>query len=74
MFPLHYVYLLLFSSMSARAIWDSLVFSLKRHIAYTILDKPTSFPAWGFVRLAFLMTIMMSIPALLWFIAITMAP
>lgn len=74
MCPLNFLFLMAKSSDSPRSIYNGLRFALTEHISATRFDKPLSFPVWGFVRLAVILAVSISIPALLWFIAITLAP
>lgn len=62
------------SSDSPRSIYNGLRFALTEHISATRFDKHLSFPIWGFVRLAVILAVSIAVPALLWFIAITLAP
>ncbi|KAJ3558818.1 hypothetical protein NM688_g698 [Phlebia brevispora] len=74
MFPLHLIYLAVFSKQSLRPVWAGLLHALKEHIAATRFDKMSAFPTWGFLRLAIILSVAMSVPALLWFVAVTLAP
>ena len=74
MCPLHFLFLLIQSKHSPRAIFRGLYACLCEHIAPTIFDRPGAFPTWGFVRLGVILSISIAIPALLWFVAVTQAP
>ena len=74
MFPLHIFYLVVFKKQPLPALWAGLRRALEEHIAPTRLDRLSSFPRWGFIRLVVILTITMSVPALLWFIAVALAP
>ncbi|GJE86146.1 hypothetical protein PsYK624_022260 [Phanerochaete sordida] len=74
MCPLHFLFLMIKSKASPRALYRGLYVSLCTHISPTAFDSPASFPIWGFVRLGTILAITIAIPALLWFIAVTLAP
>ncbi|OBZ79182.1 hypothetical protein A0H81_01091 [Grifola frondosa] len=76
MFPLHFLYLLLFSKNSPRAIWAGLMFAMKRHLSPTDVSAypQPKFPTWRFVRLLLYLTVGMTVPSLLWFVAVSLAP
>ena len=74
MYPLHLLYLMLFSRHELRPLWAGLRHALKQHVIPMRFDHTPAFPIWGFARLVVILTIAMAIPALLWFIAVTYAP
>ena len=74
MFPLHFLYLVLFTKDEPRAIWAGLCYALKQHVGPMRFDRAPAFPTWGFTRLVTILAIAMAIPALLWFIAVAFAP
>lgn len=74
MFPLHYLYLVIVKRQSPAALKRGLRHALQQHVAPTILDTAEEFPTWGLTRLVVILSIIVSIPALLWFIAVTLAP
>ncbi|EKM61070.1 uncharacterized protein PHACADRAFT_247425 [Phanerochaete carnosa HHB-10118-sp] len=74
MWPLHFLFLVISSKDSPRAIIRGLYVSLAEHIAPTVFDSPASFPIWGSLRLVVILSLFVSVPALLWFVAITQAP
>ena len=72
--PIHFLYLTFTSSDSPRSIYRGLHLALSEQISATRFDRPLSFPTWGFIRLSTILAISVAIPALLWFIAVTLAP
>ncbi|KAI0932160.1 hypothetical protein AcW2_000859 [Taiwanofungus camphoratus] len=79
MFPLHIIFLILSPKRSLRTLWAGLIFAIKRHLSSAssgTLGTSTSskFPAWKFLRLVMLLTAGTTIPSLLWFIAVPLAP
>lgn len=78
MFPLHFLYLMATTKHSSQGLWAGLVIALKRRLsdvpAALPSDEPSSFP-WGpFVWLVSWLTIGMTLPSLLWFTAVSLAP
>ncbi|OCH96120.1 hypothetical protein OBBRIDRAFT_787568 [Obba rivulosa] len=77
MFPLHALYLAM-SSTPFSPCWADLTLALKQHLCSTGVtgckDRNSSFPTKRFVGLILLLTAGMTIPSLLWFIAVTLAP
>ncbi|KAI0094865.1 hypothetical protein BDY19DRAFT_914994 [Irpex rosettiformis] len=74
LFPLHYLYLITVGKQSSVALNRGLRHAFKLHVAPTSFDKAHKFPVWGLTRLVVFMTIVVSVPALLWFVAVTLAP
>lgn len=74
MFPLHFLYLAVFTKEAPSAVWAGLLYALNQHIVPTRFDKAYTFPRWGFLRLATILAMAMAVPALLWFIAVMLAP
>jgi len=74
MFPLHYLYLVVVAKESPTALNRGLYHTLKKHISPSLLDKGNDFPKWGLIRLVVILSIAVAMPALLWFIAVTLAP
>ncbi|KAI0348090.1 hypothetical protein BDW22DRAFT_1350236 [Trametopsis cervina] len=74
LFPLHYLYLITVAKESPAALKAGLREALRKHVPRMSLDSPTEFPTWGFSRLVILLTLFVSMPALLWFVAVTLAP
>lgn len=74
MFPLHYLYLIIVRKHPSAALNRGLRHALQKHVAPTRLDDTNSFPTWGFTRLVTLLSIAVALPALLWFVAVTLAP
>lgn len=70
-FPLHLCYLVLSTKASAMAYCRGLRLALLNHLSST---NDSSFPFWGFTVLLFCLTIGVTLPALLWFAAVTLAP
>lgn len=74
LFPLHYLYLITVGKHSSVALNRGLRHALKLHVAPMSFDKAHGVPVWGLTRLVVILTITVSVPALLWFVAITLAP
>lgn len=74
MFPFHIFYLVVFKRQSLPALWGGLRRALEEHVTPSRFDRLSTFPRWGFIRLVVILTITMSVPALLWFIAVALAP
>ncbi|KAL6309937.1 hypothetical protein BKA93DRAFT_814298 [Sparassis latifolia] len=81
MLPMHFVYLALFAKESPRALWAGLMFALKEHLSLPSNDVSTprpalssTFPTWRFWRLLSFLTAGMTVPSLLWFSAVSLAP
>ncbi|KAH9944348.1 uncharacterized protein BXZ73DRAFT_39969 [Epithele typhae] len=77
MFPLHALYLYATSQHTFEALRDSILDALLQHFspkAEGITQGPSIFPTWRITRLVIFLTIGMSVPSLLWFVAVTMAP
>jgi len=74
-FPAHFLYLILTSKHSPNAIWRGLMFALKTHISPSPseLSSPI-FPKWRLLRLVLCLTGGITIPGLLWFIAVAYSP
>ncbi|KAH0590764.1 hypothetical protein J132_05461 [Termitomyces sp. J132] len=69
-FPLHALYLILFQGYSAASLRDLLCLLITDHLAPS---SPTKFPFFPFLRLALMCTLGLTLPALLWYTAITLA-
>jgi hypothetical protein len=74
MCPLHFLFLMITSKDSLRATYKGLYFALTEHISATRFDQPREFPLWGFIFLVVILAISIAVPALLWFVAVTLAP
>ena len=77
MFPLHLLYLYATSKHSITTIRISILDALQKHLSpKPLLPSPSgpSFPAWRLFRLVLLLTAGVTFPALMWFVAVTMAP
>ncbi|KAH9898357.1 hypothetical protein C8Q73DRAFT_641281 [Cubamyces lactineus] len=77
LFPLHLLYLCIVSQLSVRSLWNSVIFAAHNHLApKTISSAATehSFPTRKFSGLLAFLTTCMTLPGLLWFIAVTLAP
>ncbi|KAI0692772.1 hypothetical protein BC835DRAFT_1356036 [Cytidiella melzeri] len=74
LFPLHYLFLITVRKESPTALTSGLRHALIKHVSPMSLDKAEAFPVCGFTRLIVVLTIFVSMPALLWFIAVTLAP
>ncbi|EIM83461.1 uncharacterized protein STEHIDRAFT_63538 [Stereum hirsutum FP-91666 SS1] len=78
-FPLHLLYLVVWTGHSHRRLLNGLRIAITKHLeppsrrSGTPLSR-TPFPTFKFVRLVFLMTLGVTIPALMWFAAVSMAP
>ncbi|KAI0669857.1 hypothetical protein C8Q78DRAFT_1038107 [Trametes maxima] len=78
LFPLHLLYLRLTSEHSLRSLWSSVLVAVHKHLAptassATLIDS-TNFPRNRFYRLLAYLTTGITLPGLLWFIAVTLAP
>lgn len=78
MFPLHFLYLVLTTKHSSRGLWTGLLIAMRRQLSDTSNELPVdhtpSFP-WGpFMRLVSWLTVGITLPSLLWFIAVSLAP
>ena len=77
-FPLHLLYLVLTSSASLESILAGLFLAVKIHFAPTdqnhrvTLQSP--FPYVRFFRLVAFLTIGVTLPALLWFVSVSLSP
>ncbi|KAI8995668.1 hypothetical protein BD414DRAFT_410561 [Trametes punicea] len=77
LFPLHLLYLSMLSEHSLRSLWTSVLFAVTTHLSPKASSSPVSepsFPTWRFSRLLASLTVGMTLPGLLWFIAVTLAP
>lgn len=78
-FPAHFLYLLLTTKHTPGALWRGLMHAMKTHIprTHTPGDRVTlrrPFPMKGFTTLVLLLTAGVTVPALCWFVAVTLAP
>ncbi|KAL1951894.1 hypothetical protein VTO73DRAFT_1043 [Trametes versicolor] len=77
LFPLHLLYLCVFSQYSLDSLWISVLDAVRRHLApraaSSAAAKPT-FPTGRFYRLLAYLTTGLTLPGLMWFIAVTLAP
>jgi len=74
MLPMHFLILMLSSKQSPRALWDGLMFALRNHLHGEHSGQSPAFPTWKFLRLLLLLTAGVTVPSLLWFIAVPLAP
>jgi len=76
MLPLHFAMLAITSEAPLRTIWAGLVYALRQHLGTkpTPISASPPFPKWRFVRFLLPLTAGATIPGLLWFIAISLAP
>ncbi|KAI0778229.1 hypothetical protein BD413DRAFT_507725 [Trametes elegans] len=79
LFPLHLLYLHIFSQYSVSSLWTSVLSAVHKHL--TPKADPdvapyghSRFPMRRFLRLLALMTTALTLPGVLWFIAVTLAP
>ncbi len=77
-FPLHLLSLLLTAHTSVRSVLEGLSLAIKIHFApseqshHAIFQSP--FPRFRFLLLIALLTVGVTIPALLWFISVSLSP
>lgn len=77
-FPLHLLYLVLTTSASFESLLAGLSLAIKIH--FTPSEKSrlstlqSTFPYGRFLRLTTLLTIGINLPALLWFISVSLSP
>ena len=77
-FPLHILSLLLTEQISVESVLEGLSLAIKIHFApselshHTILRSP--FPRFRFLLLIALLTLGVTVPALLWFISVSLSP
>jgi hypothetical protein len=73
-FPLHLLYLLATTEYTVISLFKGLRFAITNHLlpdeSFTIVVK---FPYYKFFRLAIVLTVGITIPALLWFAAVSLA-
>ncbi|KAI0361572.1 hypothetical protein OH77DRAFT_1469355 [Trametes cingulata] len=76
LFPLHLLYLHVASQHSVRSLWTSVLHTLRRHLspAPTATVPKPSFPTSRLCRYLAVLTTGLTLPGLLWFIAVTLAP
>ena len=77
MFPLHICYLYATSQYSLASLRTSIIVATQEHLApKSILPSSGTpiFPTRKLVRLVFILTVGVSIPSLLWFVAVRLAP
>ncbi|KAH9858171.1 hypothetical protein C2E23DRAFT_865114 [Lenzites betulinus] len=77
LFPLHLLYLRVFSQYSPGLLWISVLDAARRHLTPKTATSTTPdliFPAGRFYRLLAYLTTGLTLPGLLWFIAVTLAP
>ena len=74
-FPLHVVYLSLTTGRPVKYYTSGLSLAIKRHIARNPTEpEDTKFPWPRFAAMVGLMTLGVTVPALLWFCAVSLAP
>lgn len=74
-FPLHVTYLSLTSGRPAKDYMSGLSLAIKRHIAGNLIEPDdVKFPWPRFATMLGLMTVGVTLPGLLWFCAISLAP
>jgi len=74
-FPLHVTYLSLTSGRPVKDYTSGLSLAIKRHIAGNpIVPDDAKFPWPRFATMLGLMTVGVTLPALLWFCAVSLAP
>ncbi|KAI0363898.1 hypothetical protein BV20DRAFT_64932 [Pilatotrama ljubarskyi] len=76
LFPLHLLYLHITSQHSVRSLWASVLHTLRRQLsqASSATTAKPNFPTWRFCRFLAVLTTGLTLPGLLWFIAVTLAP
>ncbi|KAI0651895.1 hypothetical protein C8Q79DRAFT_64466 [Trametes meyenii] len=78
LFPLHLLYLRLTSEHSLRLLWASVLAAVRKHLkpraSSAALVDSANFPRRRFYRLLAYLTTGLTLPGLLWFIAVTLAP
>lgn len=75
LFPLHVTYLSLTTGRPIKDYMSGLSLAIKRHIAGNPTEPDNAkFPWPRFVTMVGLMTIGVTLPALLWFCAVSLAP
>ncbi|KZP31368.1 hypothetical protein FIBSPDRAFT_1037809 [Athelia psychrophila] len=73
-FPLHFLYLIVIEKHSPRGLIDGLRTAITAHMTSSQLPARSSpFPTRPFIILSVILTVTYSLPALLWFISITLA-
>ncbi|KZT02682.1 uncharacterized protein LAESUDRAFT_661140 [Laetiporus sulphureus 93-53] len=75
MLPLHVLFLTLSGKNSPRALWAGLMLALRQHLSPPTgpVTQSSDFPTWRLARLLSFLTAGMTFPALLWFIAVSLA-
>ncbi|KAI0639445.1 hypothetical protein C8Q77DRAFT_64115 [Trametes polyzona] len=74
LFPLHLLYLCVVSKYSLNELWISVLDAARRHLTPKSASATTIFPTGRFYRLLAYLTTGLTLPGLLWFIAVTLAP
>ncbi|KAI1797923.1 hypothetical protein LXA43DRAFT_982644 [Ganoderma leucocontextum] len=75
-FPLHVLYLSATTQHSVTSILRTVLIAVQQHLSpksTTALNAAT-FPTWKFLRLIFYLTSGLTVPSLLWFVAVALAP
>ncbi|TFY62906.1 hypothetical protein EVJ58_g3555 [Rhodofomes roseus] len=73
MLPLHLAFLAITARESPRELWLQLTSALRQHLSPPGV-RPTEFPKRRFAWLLTVLTIGVTVPGLLWFIAVSLAP
>ena len=74
LFPLHFAYLVATTNYSASELWRSLTTAISSHPSlHEPSTRPSNFPWLRFFSLTLGLTVGVTVPALLWFAAISLA-
>ncbi|KAF5313178.1 hypothetical protein D9619_003283 [Psilocybe cf. subviscida] len=72
-FPCHLIYLLATTDHTAASLFRNLAFTISRHLDPRQKGTDPVFPRYRFARLILCMTLGITCPALLWFVAVSLA-
>lgn len=72
-FPLHFAYLIATTNYSASELWRKLTIAITSHLSPHEHLESSSFPSLRFFSLTLGLTVGVTVPALLWFVAISLA-
>ena len=75
-FPVHVLYLSATTQHSVTSILKTVLVAAQLHLSpkSTSTLNSATFPTWKFLRLIFYLTLGMTVPSLMWFIAVALAP
>lgn len=73
-FPIHLLYLITTTKYSATSILEGLGIAISSHLSSREASSTLRFPYAKFLRLILAMTLGVTVPALLWFAAVSLAP